>query len=145
MGQQQLLLIVLGVIIVGIAIVVGITMFKSNAVSANRDQVINDLQNLAARAQQYYIKPTSMAGGGRDFKGFALTALDTGNANGSYSSTATQPSGALYVAGSTTAITSSASKIYLVGCGKQNGNDGLNPVKAYVTVTPDSANAQVLN
>ena len=53
MGQQQLLLIVLGVIIVGIAIAVGITMFKTNAQSSNRDQVINDLQNLAAKAQQY--------------------------------------------------------------------------------------------
>ena len=56
MGQQQLLLIVLGVIIVGIAIAVGISMFKSNAQSSNRDQVINDLNNLAAKAQQYYRK-----------------------------------------------------------------------------------------
>jgi len=144
-GQQQLLLIVLGVIIVGIAIVVGITTFKSNAVSANRDQVMNILIHLASRAQQYYMKPTSMGGGNRDFKGFALTAVDTGNASGSFSATVTQPSGAAYVAGSTTAIPSPASKIYIVGCGKQNGNDLASPVKVYVAVTADSTNAQILN
>ncbi len=75
MGQQQLLLIVLGVIIVGIAIAVGITMFKTNAQSSNRNQVINDLQNLAAKAQQYYRKPTSMAGGGQSFTALHLDTL----------------------------------------------------------------------
>ena len=72
MGQQQLLLIVLGVIIVGIAIVVGINLFNANAVSANRDGVISDLNNLGALAHQYYNKPTSMAGGGNSFAGFAI-------------------------------------------------------------------------
>jgi Tfp pilus assembly protein PilE len=144
-GQQQLLLIVLGVIIVGIAIVVGMTTFKSNAVSANREQVVSNLLHLASRAQQYYMKPSSLAGGNRNFKGFALMVVDTGNANGSFSPTATQPSGATYVAGSTAAISSSASKLYIVGCGKQNGNDPASLVKAYVAVTADSMNAQILN
>ena len=49
MGQQQLLLIILGVIIVGIAVAVGITMFQDNAISANRDAVTNDLVQLAAK------------------------------------------------------------------------------------------------
>ena len=39
MGQQQLLLIVLGVIVVGIAVVVGTKLFNANAVSSNRDGV----------------------------------------------------------------------------------------------------------
>ena len=46
MGQQQLLLIVLGVIIVGIAVVVGINLFNANATNANRDAVVSDLNNL---------------------------------------------------------------------------------------------------
>jgi hypothetical protein len=33
MGQQQLLLIVLGVIVVGIAIAVGISLFNANAIN----------------------------------------------------------------------------------------------------------------
>ena len=48
MGQQQLLLIVLGVIVVGIAVVVGINLFNANATAANRDGVISDLNNLSA-------------------------------------------------------------------------------------------------
>ncbi len=62
MGQQQLLLIILGVIVVGIAVVVGITMFQDNAISANRDAVTNDLVNLGARAQQFYRRPLTRWG-----------------------------------------------------------------------------------
>jgi len=50
MGQQQLLLIILGVIIVGIAVAVGITMFQDNAVDQNRSAVIADLTTLSAKA-----------------------------------------------------------------------------------------------
>jgi len=147
MGQQQLLLIVLGVIIVGIAIAVGISMFKSNAQSSNRDQVINDLNNLAAKAQQYYRKPTSMAGGGQSFVGFALSPVDTGNANGSYSAVngATAPSGTAYVAGDTTSNGSSSQVLYIVGCGKELGNNGTDPVKAYAIDSANSISVRVLN
>src|SRR6266478_2682874 len=64
MGQQQLLLIILGVIIVGIAIAVGISMFSSSSVQANKDAIVNDLNNLAADAYQFRIRPTTMGGGG---------------------------------------------------------------------------------
>ncbi|MBK7978698.1 MAG: hypothetical protein IPK06_01535 [Ignavibacteriae bacterium] len=70
MGQQQLLLIVLGVIIVGIAVVVGINVFTASSKNANRDAVIADLTTLAAMAQQYYRKPTAMGGGGNSFIGW---------------------------------------------------------------------------
>ncbi|MBW7889065.1 MAG: hypothetical protein H3C35_12030 [Bacteroidetes bacterium] len=76
MGQQQLLLIILGVIIVGIAVAVGITMFQDNAVSANRDAVTNDLVQLAAKAQQFYRKPQALGGGGNSF--IKLTADTAG-------------------------------------------------------------------
>lgn len=95
MGQQQLLLIILGVIVVGIAVAVGITMFQDNAVSANRDAVVNDLVNLSARAQQYYRRPTSLGGGQNKFVGLTgdlsgmqklvnTTAYPWVNANGTY-------------------------------------------------------------
>jgi hypothetical protein len=67
MGQQQLLLIILGVIVVGIAVAVGITMFSDSAINANRDALSNDLVNLASRAQQFYRRPTSLGGGGNSF------------------------------------------------------------------------------
>ena len=145
MGQQQLLLIVLGIIIVGIAIAVGVTTFRSSAVDANRAQVISDLNNLAAKAQRFYRTPGSMGGGGQDFNTFAVSALDTGNANGSYSVTTTAPSGTAYVPGSVTAVSASAQTIYIVGCGTEKGDDATNKVKAYVTVTPDNVTASKLN
>jgi Tfp pilus assembly protein PilE len=64
----------LGVIIVGIAVAVGITMFQDNAVDQNRSAVIADLTTLSAKAQQYYAKPTTL--GGNSF--VALTVDATG-------------------------------------------------------------------
>jgi Tfp pilus assembly protein PilE len=146
MGQQQLLLIVLGVIIVGIAIAVGISMFKSNAQSSNRDQVINDLNNLAAKAQQYFRKPTAMAGGGQAFTNFSLAPVDTGNANGSYSLSGSTPSGVTFVAGSVAVPTlSNPDTLYIVGCGTEIGNNGTDKVKAYTAVSQNGAQTVVLN
>lgn len=93
MGQQQLLLIILGVIIVGIAVAVGITMFQDNAVDQNRSAVISDLTTLSAKGQQYYAKPTTLGGGGNSFVGLTADSVGLGllassaftnNANGSY-------------------------------------------------------------
>ena len=84
MGQQQLLLIVLGVIVVGIAVVVGINLFNANAEEANKDGIVSDATNLGAMAQQYYKKPVSMGGGGNTFTGWLIpTGLDS-TANGTY-------------------------------------------------------------
>ena len=80
MGQQQLLLIVLGVIIVGIAVVVGINLFNANAEESTKDGVVSDCTNLGAMSQQYYKKPTSMGGGGNSFVGWVLPG--TGVAGG---------------------------------------------------------------
>jgi len=96
MGQQQLLLVALGVIIVGVAVVVGIGMFQDNAVDHNRALVIADLKTLASKAQHYYSRPMTMGGGNNSFVG--LTADDRGigmlagpaftdNANGTYTIT----------------------------------------------------------
>ncbi|KAB2851915.1 MAG: hypothetical protein PHY57_06690 [Ignavibacterium sp.] len=67
MGQQQLLLIVLGVIIVGIAIVVGINLFNANAESSTQDSIVAQGTNIGALAQQYYKKPVALGGGGNSF------------------------------------------------------------------------------
>ncbi len=78
MGQQQLLLIVLGVIIVGIAVVVGINLFNTSAEESTKDTIVSEGTNLGALAQQYYKKPTEMGGGGGSFLGFEIPSnLDT--------------------------------------------------------------------
>ncbi len=72
MGQQQLLLVLLGIVIVGIAIFVGISFFRANAIETKRNNVTNDLVNLASLAQQYYMRPNSMGGGSRSFSGWTI-------------------------------------------------------------------------
>jgi hypothetical protein len=92
MGQQQLLLIILGVIIVGIAIAVGLSLFTAQSIQSNRDAIINDLNNLAAQAYQYRIRPTSMGGGQGDYSSFAIPLKMKTNENATYSATPGQNS-----------------------------------------------------
>jgi hypothetical protein len=72
LGQQQLLLILLGILIVGVAIFVGINLFKANAVESKRAIITNELVNLASMAQNYYLKPTALGGGNRKFTGWSI-------------------------------------------------------------------------
>ncbi|HLP14889.1 MAG TPA: hypothetical protein VK470_01450 [Bacteroidota bacterium] len=111
----------LGVIIVGIAVAVGITMFQDNAINANRDAVSNDLVNLAARAQQYYRRPTGLGGGGNSFAGLTIAKL-TNNA--------TNDNGTYVITG-----TPDANGVVLTGTGKSMASDG-SAVELTCTVSP---------
>ena len=134
MGQQQLLLIILGVIVVGIAVAVGITMFSDSAINANRDAIANDLVNLASRAQQFYRRPVSLGGGGNDFGKLKLITQLTnnpGNANGTYT----------LIVGSGAGITTPGCQITGVGTENYNGA----PVKVQVDVFADRDSVYTLN
>ena len=120
MGQQQLLLIVLGVIIVGIAVVVGINVFTASSVQANRDAVISDMTNLASMSQQYYRKPTALGGGGNTFTGWTIPGNLQSTANGSYTATV------------------AAQSVILVGTGNETGDDGSTPVNVRMVVGPNA-------
>jgi len=85
MGQQQLLLIILGTIIVSIAIIVGMNLFQSSAISANRDGLDSDLLHLANQAQAFHKKTTNFGGGNKSFVGFSIPPRLTSNDHGSYS------------------------------------------------------------
>ncbi len=127
MGQQQLLLIVLGVIIVGIAVVVGISVFTASGSSANRDAVIADLTNLTSMAQQYYRKPTALGGGNRTFTGWSLpSSLDT-TGNGVYT------------------VTIAAQSVTLTGTGNETGNNGTSAVKVTMILGPDAITSTTIN
>ncbi len=65
MGTQQILMIVLSVIIVGVAIGVGINMFSSQAFSSNRQALAVELTNYATLVMQYWKTPASMGGAGQ--------------------------------------------------------------------------------
>ncbi|GAB1348760.1 hypothetical protein MASR1M107_09730 [Ignavibacteriales bacterium] len=78
MGQQQLLLITLGVIIVGIAVITGLMVFDQAATENKKNQIQVECITLASMAQQYWRIPTPRGGGGMSFVGFAIPpTLDT--------------------------------------------------------------------
>ncbi len=66
MGTQQILLLVLSVIIVGVSVSVGITMFANQAYNANQQGVASELQNYGMLSIQYYKTPKSQGGAGMD-------------------------------------------------------------------------------
>jgi type II secretory pathway pseudopilin PulG len=109
MGQQQLLLIILGVIIVGIAIAVGLSLFSAQSIQSNKDAIINDLNNIAAQAYQYRIRPSSMAGGNGSYTGFTIPSKMASNANATYVSVATAGSTVTFTA---TSANNTANKVY---------------------------------
>jgi len=111
MGQQQLLLIILGVIIVGIAIAVGISQFGAHSTQANKDGVTSSLVNISANAYQFKIRPTTMGGGGNAYTGYTIPQKMQSDDNGNYT---------VSTAGNATSIafqgTSSLSASYTATC-----------------------------
>jgi hypothetical protein len=129
MGQQQLHLLVLGIILVGVALIAGMDSFHSKAVQSNRDAVILDLNNLASFAQAYYKKTPSYGGGGYSFLGYELPIKLQSTDNGTYSLISTQHA-----------------KVIIEGIGKEKGGSlgcGQSGYITYrITVEPNQSSLQ---
>jgi len=127
MGQQQLLLLTLAAILVGIGVLLGINMFQENAAQANLDAVIQRSLTIGSQAQAWHKRPTAMGGGGQSFTGFDLTDLGFAAAgdtteDGTFSSA---------VVGPTT--------ITITGTGKEDLNGDGGALVVVVTVSSNSA------
>ena len=84
MGQQQILLIILGVIIVGVAVAVGLQQFVTGSETANREAIVNDISGIVGDAQAYYSRPSPMGGGNGSFTGYSIPIRLNETANASY-------------------------------------------------------------
>jgi hypothetical protein len=86
MGSKRLLLILVIMLLVGIAMTIVITKFQANAVEANRNALTNDLLYYAAKAREFYWRPSILGGGNRSFSGVTLPKLSivSSNANGRF-------------------------------------------------------------
>ncbi len=126
MGQQQLLLIVLGVIIVGIAIAVGVNLFQANAIETKRNNVINEAVNLAAMAQQYYMKSKAYGGGERSFIGWTIPNELKVTANGSFKTSGIEKE-----------------EVIIIGTGNEVVT-GTDSIKVQITVSPRSYQTEVI-
>jgi hypothetical protein len=95
MGQQQLILLVLATVIVGLATVVGIRAFSENADKSNADAMLQDAIRIANDIQAARQKPAPL-GGIASFDAATFSALgyaapdgDYTNLNGTFTMTAT--------------------------------------------------------
>jgi hypothetical protein len=129
LGQTQLLLVILGVILIGLAVYIGITMFAANAEEATRNAMIHDLQNFAPHALAYYSKPIGQAGGGKSFSGLTIRTIFpmVENANARY-------------------FVESASdeSCVIVGIGRVVTSEG-DSVRVRIRVTPQRNIVEILN
>lgn len=75
MGQQQLLLVILVTILVGIATLVAINVFGGAADEANRDAVRQDLLQGASSAQAIWTRPETLGGAQYDFSNLTEAEL----------------------------------------------------------------------
>ena len=126
MGQQQLLLIVLAMILVGIAVIFAITLFRQKAVDSKRDLLVNEGGNIATDALEYYKKPAAFGGGGRSFLGWSIPASIVTTAAGYYVATIFRDS------------------VVIIG----TGNDvttGTDSVKVQFSVYQDTYKTQIIN
>jgi hypothetical protein len=87
MGQQQLLLIILGVIMVGIAVTIGITMFMGQSIRVNEDNLMNDMNIISSDAYAYFMRAKMMGGGAGAYHGYRLAESFRSMADGTITET----------------------------------------------------------
>ncbi|MCB5231256.1 MAG: hypothetical protein WCX83_03130 [Candidatus Cloacimonas sp.] len=112
MGQQQILLIVLSVILVGVSVSVGISMFKSYALTANQDAIVYDIMNIASTAYQYRLKPSTLGGGNGSFNNFTLPSHSSENSNAKYNVRILQDGKAIEIIGTSNSYDSATITAY---------------------------------
>jgi hypothetical protein len=127
MGQQQLLIVLIGVIITGLMIAVAFVMFGDQAAASNRDALANDLVRMATLAQQYQHKPRLLGGGDGSMAGFIIPG-NGWNTNGKIALS-----------------TSTATSVVIEGIGVETGYDEIHPVKVAIRITKDSVQVTEIN
>lgn len=79
MGQQQLLLLVLSIVIAGIAVVAGIVAFKERSHIAHRDEAVAEAMRIVNAVQAWKLTPAAIGGSEGfeidDFSGVSLKAV----------------------------------------------------------------------
>ncbi len=87
MGQSQLLIIAISILIIGIAILAGVGYFQSDDIEANKKAMIDDVHHIAANAVRYHRRIPALGGGGSKYDGYALPKGYQSNLNGRYITT----------------------------------------------------------
>lgn len=96
MGQQQLLLLVIGIVLVGLAIVATFTILDRNYRQDEADGLLDRSLAIATHAAYWKAKNDPFAGGNQSYGdlvsgGMARLALDSANVRGRFSITSATP------------------------------------------------------
>ena len=136
MGSQQLLLIVLGIIVVGVSVVTGINLFRTSYDQQILDMMLVRFNELSVQANQYRMKPRETGGGGGSYVGFTITENNDLNYTYSGSTRGYTTYAMIYLISQANASTeggSFAGKYYTYGIIDEDGVRSLylwNPVEA---------------
>jgi hypothetical protein len=84
MGSNQLLLIALCFIVMGVAIRVGVNLFDANNIEQNRNSLINDIQAITTNALVYRTKTVNLGGGKGSYVGYAVPKKLSSNNDGTF-------------------------------------------------------------
>jgi len=129
MGQQQLLLLALGVIVVGIAVVIGINLFSESASEKNREQLVSALTSLTAMAQEYYQTPAMLGGGNKMYKKWKIPKFYEDFEAGKIK----------------IKIDKKGKEVTITATGKEKGWDNINKVQLEAKVIPTNMVINILN
>ena len=91
MGQQQLLLLILVTVVVGIMTISGIILFERARDNSIEDMIRQDMYEAATIGQLYFRRPSAFGGGDGSFTGISMDIiqLDTATAVSRFSITET--------------------------------------------------------
>ena len=120
-------MIVLAIIIVGIAIAVSIQLFRSNAIEAKRDILIEETTTLGVMALQYFKKPAELGGGSKSFLGWTIPSQMVTTANGYF-----------------LISTVSTTQVIITGTGTEVVT-GTDSIEVQTTVTANEINSIIIN
>lgn len=136
MGQQQILFLVLGMCIVGIAVSVGLINLQEQTVFDNRTVILDELGQLGIKAQAYYRQPFDVGGGGGSFMRVNLLPNGLETLGGARST----PHAEFLIKRS-----GNSSRTQILAVGTTGGINPALPVRMLMTVWPDSTHVDVLN
>lgn len=125
MGQQQLLLLVLATVIVGLAVIAGFDAFEENQIRSNADAMTTETVGIASDFQAWALKPEQFGGGG-GWSNFTATDVAFGDAG--IDSTSTYTMGPYEVTddpstlSGTCGLTSTDGKLFIGGQNTDHGN-----------------------
>lgn len=137
MFQQQSLLIVLGICVVGIAIAAGFISKQKDETAIERNALADELYSLAANAQDFYHRMAESSGG----QGSFASLFEKHNGIKRLKSfTSKRTVGEFYLLDPVDPLS-----IQIVGVGRVGGKNSSQPIKVMITVWPDHTLVSVLN